>query len=50
MSDRVGEGLDFAKNKTFSQNHFIQFCFTFTIYYAIIFLRKMLHYLTVFGI
>ena len=45
MSDRVGKVSDFAKNETFPKALFIQFCFTFTMYYAIIFLKKVLQYL-----
>ena len=45
MSDRVGKGSDFIKNETFPKALFIQFCFTFTTYCAIIFLKKVLQYL-----
>ena len=47
MSDRVGKGSDFIKNETFPKALFIQFCFTFTTYCAIIFLKKVLQYLMV---
>ena len=46
MSDRVGKVSDFAKNETFPKAPFIQFCFTFALYCAIIFLKKVLQYLT----
>ena len=45
MSDRVGKGSDFAKIETFPGTLFIQFCFTFIVYCAIIFLKKVLQYL-----